>query len=243
MGSLDKKIALVAGGAGEVGEGIVKVLLREGATVVVPSRGEEKLFELRERLGAIARNALVTFKAEIGTIEGAEQVRERILDQFGHLDCAVASLGRWWQGSHLTEVPIDTWNTILRNNLTSHFIVVRTFLPMIIRRPGGSYVFINGDACDVPVPNSGPISIVAAAQLMMKDVIAAELKGDPVRVNSIIIGTPVVTRSRKKVQPAWLTADEVGRYTAYLLSDDSAGVNGESIRLKERSQVEELPGQ
>lgn len=243
MGLMDGKIALVAGGAGEVGEGIVKVLLQEGATVVVPSRGEEKLLELRERLGAIARNALVTFKAEVGTIDGAEQVRERILEQFGHLDCAVASLGRWWQGANLTEVPIDTWHTIVRNNLTSHFIVARTFLPMIIRRPGGSYVFINGDACDVPVPNSGPISIVAAAQLMMKDVVAAELKGEPVRVNSIIIGTPVVTRSRKKTQPEWLTAEEVGRYTAYLLSEDAAGVKGESIRLKERSQVEELPGQ
>lgn len=40
-------------------------------------------------------------------------------------------------------------------------------------------------------------------------------------------------RSRKKVEPGWLTAGEVGEY--------AAGVNGESIRLNDRSQLEKLP--
>jgi 3-oxoacyl-[acyl-carrier protein] reductase len=242
MDSLKGKIALVAGGAGEVGEGIVKVLLDRGAEVVVTSRAEDKLCALRERIGEPSDGALATFVAEIGSIEGAESVRDKILERFGGLDVAVASLGRWWQGAPLTGVPIDTWNTILKNNLTSHFVVARTFLPVLAGREGSSYVFINGDACDVPVPNSGPISIVAAAQLMMKDVIAAELDEVGPRVNSLVIGTPVVTRSRKDPQSSWLTAEEIGGVVAYLASDAAAGVNGESIRLNDRADLETVSG-
>jgi 3-oxoacyl-[acyl-carrier protein] reductase len=242
MSKLDGRTALVAGGAGEVGEGIVRVLIESGATLYVTARREDKLGELRERLGGPGEDRLVTQVAEIGTLDGAESVRDALLERFGGLDVVVASLGRWWQGAPLTGVPLDTWSAILNNNLTSHFIVARTFIPVLGERQGSSYIFINGDACDVPVPNSGPISIAAAAQLMMKDVLAAELDGEGPRVNSLILGTPVVTRSRENVQPDWLTADEIGRYVAYLASDDAADVNGESIRFDDRSQLEELPG-
>jgi uncharacterized protein YbjT (DUF2867 family) len=48
---LDGTTALVAGGAGEVGEGIVRAFLAGGARVVVPSRSAAKLDALRDRLG------------------------------------------------------------------------------------------------------------------------------------------------------------------------------------------------
>ena len=239
MAALDGKTALVAGGAGEVGEGIVRVFLEAGAVVVVPSRKDDKLVQLVNRLGPEAPKGLVTKVAEIGTPAGAEEVRDLILGEYGRLDIAVASLGGWWQGAPLTEVPLETWTRILKNNLTSHFIVVRTFLPLVTQ-VGGSYIFINGDACDSPVPDSGPISIVAAAQLMMMEVVAEELKDNGARVNSIVIGTPVATRSRVKTQPEWLTADEIGRYAAHLASDDGLHVKGESIRLNDRSQIPDL---
>jgi 3-oxoacyl-[acyl-carrier protein] reductase len=237
MSGLSGKVSLVAGGAGEVGEGIVRVFLREGATVIVPSRKEDKLAQLRDRFGAEASERLVTRVAEIGTLDGAKETRDFVIEKFGRLDVAVASLGRWWEGAPLTGVPIETWNRILENNLTSHFIVARTFLPLVSKDQGGSYIFINGDACDIPVANSGPVSIVGAAQLMMKDVAVEELKESPVRINAIVIGTPVVTRSRTKTQRGWLTADEIGSYAAYLASDDGRHVSGESIRLNDRSQI------
>lgn len=42
MGKLNGKIALIAGGTGGVGEGIVREFIQEEATVVVSSRSSEK---------------------------------------------------------------------------------------------------------------------------------------------------------------------------------------------------------
>ena len=52
MGKLEGKTAFVAGGTGGVGEGIVRAFLDEGATVVVPSRKQENLDQLRGYLGS-----------------------------------------------------------------------------------------------------------------------------------------------------------------------------------------------
>jgi NADP-dependent 3-hydroxy acid dehydrogenase YdfG len=53
MKKLENKIALVPGETGGVGEAIVKSLLAEGATVIVPSRRQERLDELLE--GGVVR--------------------------------------------------------------------------------------------------------------------------------------------------------------------------------------------
>ena len=50
MGKLSGKIAYIAGGAGNVGEGVVRGFLQEGATVVTSSRSKEKLDRLKKLL-------------------------------------------------------------------------------------------------------------------------------------------------------------------------------------------------
>lgn len=51
METLQNKIAVVLGGTGGVGEGIVKSLLSAGATVVVPTRTEYKMRKLKSYIG------------------------------------------------------------------------------------------------------------------------------------------------------------------------------------------------
>ena len=71
MTKLDGKIILIAGGAGNVGEGVVATFLREGATVIVPSRRQESLDKLLSFLGSLASERLVGLVGNIGQLEGA----------------------------------------------------------------------------------------------------------------------------------------------------------------------------
>lgn len=66
---LDQKIAVVAGGAGGVGEGIVRALLKNGATVVVPSRTKYKLDRLKEYTADIPNGTLITVTGGVNTEE------------------------------------------------------------------------------------------------------------------------------------------------------------------------------
>ena len=121
-------------------------------------------------------------------------------------------------------------------------LAATTFIPMINKRPGSSYLFINSAAADVPVPNSGLMSISAHAQLMLMRVLASEHRHEPVRVNSLVLGTPVVTRTRPEGNADWLTAEEVGKYVTWLISDQSK-TRGQIIRFNSRSQLVDLKWQ
>ncbi|MQA83661.1 MAG: SDR family oxidoreductase [Streptosporangiales bacterium] len=230
MIDLTHRVALVAGGAGAVGEGIVRAFLQRGATVVVPSRSAERLIDLRRRLDDPEN--LLTLEGDVSTVEGAAEIRDRALDEAGDLDAVVASVGGWWQGGDLVDVDTATWRRVLDDNLTTHFVLARTFVP-VLRERASTYLMITGDAADVPVAGASLVSVAAAGLLALFRSLVLELRGSPIRVNVLYLG-PVITRNRPDGRPDWLTADEVGTHAAYLASDEGAMAAGSVIRLTDR---------
>jgi NAD(P)-dependent dehydrogenase (short-subunit alcohol dehydrogenase family) len=214
---LGDKTYLVAGGAGVAGESVVRALLARGARVAVPSRSPDRLGQLRSAIDAADLPRLHTIAGDVGDPTGVAEVRDQVINDTGRLDGVVASLGAWWEGAPLTEVPFTTWQRILHDNLTAHFLVAQAFLPLLCTGPGGVYVALNGIAALRPVPLSGPISVTDAAHTMLLRNFAAELADQPVRVHDIAILTPIVTRhwpDDDPIKPGWLSGEEVGAYVA-----------------------------
>lgn len=258
MPILENKTILVAGGTGEVGEGIVRQLLRAGANVIVPGRSADKLAQLRSRLEAdadaaaddgttasVVASRLTTITApDFATPQEAERVKTEIVNRFnGQLDGVVASLGGWWQGQPLTEVSPQLWHDLLDQGLNAHFIVARTFLPLLYQRAGStSYTLINGGGALQAIAGAGPVVISAAAQLRLGEVLAAEAirSGLPTRINNLVLATPVLTRSRPNGPANWLSADDAGRYAVFLASDKAASLSGQTIIFNGPEQLDAL---
>ncbi len=230
------KNCVVLGGAGDVGEGIVRQLRAAGHTVAVPSRSKEKLVALDETTRGVGR--LVDFVGSVSDARSAPDLAKQIEAQLGPIDLVVASVGSWWTGPTMLEMDHEDWTRILNGSQTSHFVVARAFLPLIRHRDGAQYVFINGGAARMPVPGSGPISVAAAAQEMMKTVFASELADDPVAICTLMLMTPVKTRSRQVDNPNWLSADNVGQYIVQMLSNPPE--NGKTILLRSPSNIPSL---
>lgn len=237
MARLKDKQFLVFGGAEAVGEGIVRQLLGAEARVIVPAPSEEKLAQLRQQLDSMASSRLTTLLGDLDSEASVENLREDITGQ-GSVDGVIASLDSGWEGPSLVQTSIEDWRTVLKNNLTVLFLVAKTFLPVLARQPGSSYLFIHGRAALTPLPKAGLLSIAAAAQLMLKDVLVAEQGEGRVRINSLVISTPVISRAHPRGNPAWLTVDDVGVYSVYLASAET--IHGRTITLKNRIQVSEI---
>jgi len=215
-------IVLVAGGAGGVGEGIVRALLRDtDARVVATSRDPARLALLESRLaGTIARGRLIGVVGNAGDPRGAEAIAATVRDDVGPLDVAIPSLGGWWEGGPLLGVDLPVWDAVMAEMLTTHFAFACTFVPELERRPGGWYLAIGGGAAFFPVPKAAIVSVAAAGQAMLTRALADETTGRPVRVNELIVNGPVRTRDSEGIAgPGWITADEVGTVVAELLRD------------------------
>jgi 3-oxoacyl-[acyl-carrier protein] reductase len=234
------KTVLVGGGAGGVGEGIVRALLAAGHLVVVPSRSAAKLERLRRDVADAgpARERLITLEADVGALAGAHVVRERIARDVGRIDALVPSLGGWWEGALLDATP-DVWDDVMNEMLRSHFIFAHVFLPVLREQSGGGrYVGVGGGAADRPIRGSSLVSIAAAAQAMFTRALHQELGESDVEVLELIVDGPVRTRDSAAIAaPDWITADEVGGVVADLVahgrtSDPATSRSGPLLRMR-----------
>ncbi len=224
------KTVLVAGGAGEVGEGIVRQLLAAGNRVIVQSRSQAKFDDLVERLQT-PENLYVAV-SDISTESEVETLRSSLPFE---VDAVVASIGSWWSGPALVDLDLAVFNQVIAERLTTHFLVAKTFLKLLKDRPGSSYLFIHSAAGFTPIPNSGPVSIAGAAQAMLKDVFAKELEGSEVRINMLTMMGAISTRSHPASDAEALTADDVGKHVSWFVGADQA--RGLSARFTHRREL------
>lgn len=214
---MDMKTAVVAGGAGGVGEGIVKSLLHNHYTVVVPTRSAYKAERLKEYLSDVKTGELITHTGSVNSEEGADGLKQFLHDRFQQLDLAIASLGGWHQGYPVYAYPLEDWNRILHDNLTAHFLAIKTLVPLL-HPQHGLYVHINGFSADEQYPMAGPVSMTAAAQKSLILTLAKELERTGIQVHELILG-PMKTRDRLKHghgQPDWYFPEEIGDYIVKL---------------------------
>ncbi len=217
MKYLANTTAVVAGGTGSVGEGIVRTLLSEGARVIVPWRSEEKKNVLYRSIADEDRDRLVFRQVALDDESSVVSFRDWLEETEPRLDLAVACLGGWYYGYSLHNMPYADWQRIIKNHLETHFLFGRSIVSLMHKRHHGTYVMINGGASKLVAPESGVVSIVAAAQKMMAKVFAEEAHGTEVRVYSVVAFNPVKTRDRGvDAVEEWLSADDLGRYVAHV---------------------------
>ena len=230
MIDLTGKRILVAGGTGNVGRYLVKAQLDAGASVVVPSRSQEKLDALANEVDPSHRDRLVTLAGDITDARDVVQ----LLISAGTLNGAVASLGKFIAAPTLLSAPSADLESAFASYTLAHFAVAQTLLPAL-EEEGGGYVMINGSLAFEPdSPGAGLVAIAGAAQSMLARVMIDERADLRARINEIIIYS--------NLRPGGDNANEVkgadiGRYVSYLLSDAGAAVKGQIIHLRSRQDL------
>lgn len=231
MSSLDGARVVVAGGAGGVGEGIVRSLLRQGARVFVLSRNQGLLRELETSCRDIPAGELLPLIGDLGEEAGARELQSRIYEKFRELDVAVVSLGGWSQGNPLTSVDMATWNRVLRDNLTSHFLALKILVPLLHPKTG-TFAHVNSFSAEQPSPMAGPAALAAAAQKSMILTLAEELRPTGIRVYELILG-PIKTRQillQGAGHDDWYTPEDIGDYLVGLATSDNRDVVHRLVR-------------
>lgn len=210
---------LVIGGAGGVGEGVVRAVLDAGAHAVALGRSRERLDDLASRL---AHPGLT-----VDTIDAlAPNVTARaaeLADQHGPFDAVIVSVGSWGdQGRKpALELTDDEWDALLASNLTAVFRLYRAFVPHIAAR--GILLQLNGMSAEIPFPGAAGRALTAAAQKSLTRTIAAELGGGGPRVYEVVLGM-IRTRARLQAgidQADWIPASDVGWHVAELVAGTS----------------------
>lgn len=215
---------LVLGASGDVGRGIASVLAAGGHQVIGVGRDAAKLDRVAAELGKPA--GLHMLAGSIGNDEQAavlaEQVRAFMAAQGASaLDAVVVSINASRLWAPLMSLSAETLLSVLREDLVSHFVALKTFLPLI--RPGGVHIGIGGGSADFVLHEGGHMSAAQAGLRMLYRAMIHELGETPVHLRELTVASVVNAASnRDSAHPAWVKDTEIGELVARMIADPAA---------------------
>ena len=145
-GKLTGKTAAVTGAASGIGLECARILIEEGAQVVLVDRAEDRLKSLCADLGPAAHPLVVDL------LDGAQvsAMGTGIEALVGPLDIFHANAGAYIGGPAAEGNP-DAWDRMLNLNINAAFRSVHAVLPRMIARGTGDILFTSSVAGVVPV--------------------------------------------------------------------------------------------
>jgi rhamnose utilization protein RhaD (predicted bifunctional aldolase and dehydrogenase)/NAD(P)-dependent dehydrogenase (short-subunit alcohol dehydrogenase family) len=173
------EIALVTGGASGIGKACVQSLLWRGAAVVNLdiSPSVETIFEGPEYLGL---RCDLTDEAAILECFGT------LAQTYGGLDMLVLNAGIFPSSCRIESLALDHWQKVMRINLDSNLVVMRSAYALLKHSLRGGRVVVNASK-NVLAPGAGAAAYSAskAAVTQLARVAALEWGQDHIRVNQV----------------------------------------------------------
>ena len=238
---LEGKVAIVTGGTRGIGEGIVRKLVEQGASVVFTYRSSaDRAVELINELGVGDR--LVGIQSNAADYQQAEELIKTTLAQFEKIDILVNNAGITKDGLML-RMSEEQWDQVIEVNLKSVFNLTKHVLRPMMKNRGGS--IINLTSVVGVFGNAGQANYAAskAGIIGFTKSIAKEVGSRNIRCNALAPGfieTEMTDDLDDKTRDAYLAnvplkrfgrVDEIAEVVAFLSADSSSYMTGQVISV------------
>ena len=185
------KTAVITGGTSGIGLATAKLLLSEGARVLVTGRTTETIDKARAELGERA----TVLRSDAASLEDIDALAQRVKESLGQIDLLFISAGivRFAPFEQTTESAYDEMFDI---NTKGPYFTVQKLVPLMSK--GSAVVFITGIGSEMGVPMLSLAGASKAAIRSLTRMLAAELLPRGIRVNAVSPG-PIDTQILSKV--------------------------------------------
>lgn len=239
---LNGKVAIVTGGAGDIGREICIELAKEGASIAIHyNNSYDKAAGLKEYIKNNFSYAEI-FKADISDRQQVDNMIDSIYNKFGRIDYLINNAGIA-QIKPFIEITEEDWDKMMNVNLKGIFNCTQSVLRYMLPQKYGSIINISsiwgisGASCEVHYSASKG-GIIAFTKALAK-----ELGPSKIRVNCIAPGVidtrmnNILNREEKEhlIEDIPLMSmgkpQDVANAVLFLLSDKANFITGQVITV------------
>jgi len=234
MSSLDGRVVLITGAAGNLGQASARAFAAAGARVALVDRNPQALTALHSEIADSA-----TFGADLIQAESVAEMVARVHQHFGRIDVLANIAGGFTMGPAVHETPDRDWDHMLDLNARTVFNTCRAAIPQMLAQGGGRIVNVAARAALEGKAHMAPYCVSKAAVIRLTESLAAEHKDSGITVNCILPGT-VDTPQNRAAMPdqdhrRWVPPDALADVILFLASDAARCVTGAAVPVYGRS--------
>ena len=244
---LQNKVIIVTGGAKGIGEGIVRLLAREGAIPVIVGRSEADNLKVVNEIEAGGGKAWQVV-AELTDPDASENAVKAVITKFGRIEGLVNNAGVN-DGVGLEKGDYKRFIESLHKNVVHYYLMAHFALPELIRSKG-AIVNISSKTAETGQGNTSAYAAANGGRNALTREWAVELLKYNIRVNAVVVAecwTPLYENWIKTLpDPAekltqinaliplgnrMTTSEEIANAVVFLLSERSSHTTGQIIHV------------
>jgi NAD(P)-dependent dehydrogenase (short-subunit alcohol dehydrogenase family) len=253
-----RNVFLTAAGAG-FGLATATAFAREGAgAVCLVERLPDRLAGAVEAVESHGARA-VPIQADLGDSPGCDAAVAQALEACGRIDVAVLNHAAMSWATPFLELADEAWETELRVNLTSHFVLAQRLARAMATSGGGVILFTASVNALGAGRGFAPYCVTKSGLVSLCQVMAVELAPAGIRVNCVspgpadtqrsvdLVGEETMDRFRRSFPGVPLNrlaaAGDIAEAFLYLASDAAAYVTGQNLVVDGglTAQIYDLP--
>ena len=245
-GALNRKVALITGGASGIGRATALLFAREGAAVAIVDLNEADGQAVVQKVIDEGGQAIFV-RADVTKAADCQLAVRQTVEQLGKLDILFNNAGIIRRAS-VVETSEEEWDQVMATNVKSVFLLSKYAIPIMAEAGGGVIINTASNWGLVGGQNAASYCASKGAVVLLTKAMAVDHAAQNIRVNCICPGdtdTPMLRSEARQLGKPWeqflsesarahllqrvARPEEIAQAALYLASDASSFVTGTAL--------------
>ncbi len=218
------KIVFITGASSGIGAACARKFAKEGYTLLLNARSEDKLQALKTELENAYSTDILLLPFDVRDREAAAKALATLPDSHQAIDVLVNNAGLALGMDKEYEGTEENYDTMIDTNITALLMITRLVVPGMVKRGKGHIINIGSVAGDAAYPGGSVYCATKAAVKVLSDGLRMDLVDTPLRVTNVKPGLVETNFSVTRFAGDKERADKVYQGIKPLTGEDIAEV-------------------